>query len=176
MVTEIKKLMAEEVRAELDRSPNVLVVGLRPMDALQDLQLRSDLRGKGATLRVIHNRTSRHALDEERREMGRFFTGQTALALTEDPEVDLIQIAKTLVGAARKKQVAVRGGYVDGELLDQAGVEALARSPDKPTLRAMICGAINGPARGIAATLQGVAGGIARSLQARIEKQEETSQ
>ena len=175
MAKDMKKLMAEEVRAELERSPNLLVVGLRPMDAMQNLELRNDLRGKGASLRVIHNRTSRHALDEGRRDVGRFFTGQTALALSPDPEVDLISIAKALVDAARQKRVEVRGGYVDGELLDQAGVEALARSPDKPTLRAMICGAIQGPARGLASALQGVGGGIARCLQARIDKEDEGS-
>lgn len=72
--------------------------------------------------------------------------------------------------AARKKRIEVRGGYIDGEILDRAGVEALAGSPDKPTLRAMILGAVLGSGRGLAVAIQGVGGGIARCLQARIDE------
>jgi large subunit ribosomal protein L10 len=173
MPKELKRTMAGEVKADLDRSPNLLVIGLLPMDSATNLALRNTLRDQGAMLRVIHNRTSRHALDEGRKELGNLFTGQTALALAPDAEAEIIPVAKALVDAARRKKVEVRGGFVDGELLDRAGVEALARSPDKPTLRAMICGAILGPARGLAVTLQGVGGGIARCLQARIDKEQD---
>jgi large subunit ribosomal protein L10 len=165
----MKELMAAEVREEIERSPNLLVVGLRPMSASQDLELRNGLRQHGARLRVIHNRTSRHALDEERAALRGLFVGQTAIALAREPETDLIPVAKALVDAARKKTIEVRGGYVDGEVLDRAGVEALASSPDKPTLRAMILGAVLGSGRGLAAAIQGVGGGLARCLQARID-------
>ena len=76
--------------------------------------------------------------------------------------------------AARKKKIEIRGGFVEGEYLDQAGVETLAGSPDKLTLRAMMLGAISGSARGIAASVNGVAAGIARCLQARIDQNNET--
>lgn len=173
MSKELKRTMAEEVREALDASPNVLVVGLLPMDAEVNGALRNRLREQGANLRVIHNRASRFALDETRAPLGEYFVGQTALALTgtETEEPDFIPVAKLLLEAARAQNVELRGGYVDGELLDKAGVEALATSPDKPTLRAMLCGAILGPARGIAASLQAVGGGLARCLQARIDEQ-----
>jgi large subunit ribosomal protein L10 len=170
MPKELKHLMAAEVKDELDRSPNLLVIGLRPMDSETNHALRSRMREQNAHLRVIQNRTSRHALDEARKGLSPLFVGQTALALSDDPETDFISVAKTLVEAARKKSVELRGGYVDGEVLDKAGFEALASSPDKPTLRAMLCGAILGPARGIAVSMQAVGGGLARCLQARIDE------
>jgi large subunit ribosomal protein L10 len=171
MPNELKTLMAEEVKAALGDSPNVLVVSLQPMDAAKDVQLRTSLRELGASLRVIHNRTSRFALDENRSGLAEYFTGQTALTLVPGEEPDLVNIAKALVDAERKKSVSVRGGYIDGELLDRAGVALLARSPDKPTLRAMLLGATMGPARSIAVALQGVAGGLARCLQEKIDKE-----
>ena len=167
--------MAAEVKADFDRSPDLLVVGLREMDAEQNAELRNTLRSQGVRLRVIHNRTSRFALDEARTEVGQFFVGQTAVALG-TAETEFIPVAKSLVDAARRKNVEVRGGYVEGELLDRAGVEALARSPDKPTLRAMLLCAINGSARGFAVTLRGVAEGIARCLQARADLAEESKE
>ena len=170
MAKALKHMMAAEFRVELERSPNLLVVGLRAMGAEANSRLRERMREGGARLRVIHNRSSRFALDEARQELAPLFKGQTAIALAQDPETDFIALAKTLVEAARGKIVEVRGGYVDGEILDKSGFEALARSPDKPTLRAMICAAILGPGRGIAVAMQAVGGGLARCLQARIDE------
>ena len=169
MPKELKQLMAAEVRDELDRSPNLLVVGLRPMTSETNHALRCRMREQKAHLRMVQNRTSRYALDEARKELSPLFVGQTAIALADDPETDFISVAKALVEAARKKSEELRGGFVDGEVLDKAGFEALANSPDKPTLRAMLCGAILGPARGIAVSMQAVGGGIARCIQARID-------
>jgi large subunit ribosomal protein L10 len=168
----MKTMMAEEVRADLEESANLLVVGLLPMTAEADLDLRNKLRGLGARLRVIHNRTSRFALDDARKGLAEHFKGQTALTLVPGEEPDMVNVAKTVVAAAKEKRVEVRGGFVEGELLDKQGVELLSRSPDKHTLRGMLAGTILGSARGIAVCLQSVGGGIARCLQARIDKEE----
>ena len=169
MAKEMKRIMAEDVRSDLAGSADLLVIGLLQMDAVSNHELRRHLRDQGARLRVIHNRTSRFALDEARQQVADFFSGQTAIALSDGPDVEFAPVAKALVEAARKKMIEVRGGYIDGELLGKADIIALANAPDKPTLRAMLLGAINGSARGLAATLQGVGEGIARCLQARID-------
>ena len=174
MAKYMKTLMAEDIRTRIEESHNILVVGLLPMDASTNVELRANLRGLGANLRVIHNRTSRHALDERRKALADFFTGQTALTLVPGEEVDPVPVAKTLVEAARKHFLEIRGGFVDGEFLDKAGVEFLAQSPDKNTLRGMLAGVILGPARGIAASLQAVYGGLARCVQAHIDNSGET--
>jgi large subunit ribosomal protein L10 len=170
MVQELKQTMAEELRGQLEASPNVLVVGLGAMDAEENHALRDTLRAYGARLRVIHNRTSRFALDEARRDLAAHFAGPTALTLVDREDPDMVVIAKTLVDAERAKRVEVRGGFVDGEILDRAGVRFLAASPDKPTLRGMLAGVVVGSARGLAASLQGVGAGLARCLQARIDQ------
>lgn len=173
MPKELKRQMAAEVRGELESSENVLVIGLLPMDAETTYTLRSTVREQGGHLRVIHNRTSRYALDEPRKDLARYFKGPTAIAVGRTSDTEFIPLAKALLDASRKKRIELRGGWVDGELLDAAGFEALAKSPDKPTLRAMLCGAILGPGRGLAVAMNAVAGGLARCLQARIDKEEE---
>jgi large subunit ribosomal protein L10 len=170
MVQAIKETMAAELREQLDASPNILVVGLAAMDAGENHALRTTLRSYGAHLRVIQNRTSRFALDEARRDLAAFFVGPTALTLVAQEDPDMVVIAKTLVDAERAKRLEVRGGYVDGEVLDRAGVRFLAASPDKPTLRGMLAGVIVGSARGLAVALQGVGEGLARCLQERINQ------
>jgi large subunit ribosomal protein L10 len=170
MPKELKRMMADELRRDLEGAPNLLVIGMLPMDAAANVDLRNKLRAKGARLRVVHNRTSAHALDEARRPLGELFDRTTALTLVPGEEPDMGSIAKTLVEIAKKKQIEIRGGFVEGSLLDKDGVELLARSPDKKTLRAMMCGALLGPARGIAAALAAVQAGLARCLNARTEK------
>ena len=164
MSKDLKYMMADSVKGDLDRSENVLVLGLLPMDAETTVALRSALREQGARLRVIHNRSSRYALDDARKGLADLFRGQTAIAVANREEADFIGLAKTLVAAARKKHVEVRGGYVDGDLFDETGFEELAKCPDKPTLRAMLCGTILAPGRGLAVALSGVASGLARCL------------
>jgi len=176
MAKYMKQWMADELRRDLDESPNLLVVGLLPMDAEATVELRSSLRDQGARLRVIHNRTSRFALDEDRQGLAELFVGQTAITLVPGEEPDVITVAKTLVEASKNKWVELRGGFFEGEILDEAGVELLAKTPDKDTLRAMLCGLINGPARGVAVSMQAVAGGLARCLQARVDEAGETSE
>jgi len=170
MPNELKQMMAEELRRDLEGSPNVLVIGLQPMDAAGNFDLRNRLRAKGARLRVVHNRTSRHALDEAKRPLGDFFKGSTGLTLVPGAEPDMGAVAKALVEIAKQKRIEIRGGLVEGQILDKGGVELLAKSPDKKTLRAMMCGAILGPARGLAGALNAVSSGLARCLKARMEK------
>lgn len=166
----LKQQMATTVEEDLGRSPDVLVVGFLAMNAAANFALRRNLREQGVRLRVIHNRCSRHALDERRKGLAPLFTGQTAIAVAERDEVDFIPVAKTLLEAGAKQNIVVRGGFVDGELLNEAGVKALAASPDKPTLRAMLLGAIQAPGRGIAASMNAVLSGLARCVKERVEK------
>jgi large subunit ribosomal protein L10 len=167
----LKQMMADDLRANLEAVDDVLVVGLLPMDAGTNPELRHQLRELGGRLRVIHNRTAAHALGDERKDLARFFGGQTAVAFGGEA----IPVAKTLVEAAKKKSVEVRGGFVEGEVLDAEGVRILASSPDKPTLRGMLAGAILGTGRGIAVSLNALGEGIARCLQARVDQSEDSS-
>jgi large subunit ribosomal protein L10 len=163
----LKEMMAADLRGRIASAGDFLVVALKPLDSEKTANLRRTLRSQGALLRQIHNRTARYALGPGQEPLSRHFKGPTAVALGRG---EMVPVARAVLQAQREDALEVRGGWVDGEVLDAAGVSALSLSPDKPTLRAMICGAINGPARGIAASLQAVAGGIARCLQARVDK------
>jgi len=175
MAKYLKQMMAEELRGHLDESPNCLVVGLKPMDAETDVALRNKLRDHGARLRVIPNRVSRYAFDDARKGLADLFVGPTAIALVPQEDPDMVVVAKALFEAQKGKSLELRGGFVEGEILDKSGVEFLANSPDKQTLRGMLAGAIIGTARGLAVALNGVGEGLARCLQQRIDESNEVS-
>jgi len=162
---DVKLWMAAEVEGLLE-SGDVLVVGLKPMDAQQTHGLRARLREGGARLRMVHNRTSRFALGEKHRALADHFRGQTALALGGE----VIALAKVLVEAAQKNLVELRGGFVEGDIVDAADLLDLAAIPDKPTLLGMLLSAVLGSARGLAVSVNGVGAGLARCLQARVDQ------
>ncbi|MCZ6574628.1 MAG: 50S ribosomal protein L10 [Planctomycetota bacterium] len=165
MPRDVKLWMAAEVEGLLE-SGDVLVVGLKPMDAQQTHGLRARLREGGARLRMVHNRTSRFALGEKHRALADHFRGQTALALGGE----VIALAKVLVEAAQKNLVELRGGFVEGDIVDAADLLDLAAIPDKPTLLGMLLSAVLGSARGLAVSVNGAGAGLARCLQARVDQ------
>ncbi len=160
----IKDLMAAELREALDGVDNMYVVSLSGMTAEDNYAFRCELRQMGARFRVVHNRTARYALGEGREALADKFEGQTALALLPGEDPDLVNVAKAVMVAAKKKQFEVRGGYVDGEIIDQAGVTLLSNSPDKQTLRGMLASTILAPGRGLAVAISGLGTGLARCL------------
>jgi large subunit ribosomal protein L10 len=168
---ELKRLLSAQLQTALRGTEGVVLVNLGPMTVEKSSELRRFLRGKanGARLRIVHNRTARVAFREAGfpEKVATALEGPTAVAYGGDGATS---IAKTLVEWTRTdKAVVLKGAVAEGEFYDAKGVQALARLPDRKTLRAMLCGAILGPARGLAVALAATPGGVARATKARID-------
>jgi large subunit ribosomal protein L10 len=84
----------------------------------------------------------------------------------------VISAAKALASADLKKsgKLPIRAGLLEGGVLSTDDARALASVPDKNTLRASLVGLISAPARGLVTVLAANPAGVARLLQARIDK------
>ena len=72
-------------------------------------------------------------------------------------ESDPVAPAKILCKYAEKIETfKVKGGYCDGEILDAAGLEKLAKTPSKEELLAKMLGSLQSPLYGLAIALQAV--------------------
>jgi large subunit ribosomal protein L10 len=168
---ELKRLLSSQLLGALKGSDGAVFVNLGPMTVEKTSELRKFLRGKasGARLRVIHNRTARAAFREAGypEKTSTALKGPTAVVYGGDGPTS---IAKTLVEWIRTdKATTLKGAVSEGEYYDAKGVQALAKLPDRKTLRAMLCGAILGPGRGIAAAMAANYGGLARATKARVD-------
>ena len=76
--------------------------------------------------------------------------------------------------ANRNNKLTIVGGGLSGQVLDEAGVKALATLPSLDELRGRIIGLINAPATKLAVLLQTPAGQVARVLAAYSEKSGES--
>ena len=170
MAKVLKQLLAAQLLKAVHGADGAIFVNLGPMTVEQNMKLRGILKQKaGARLRVLHNRTAKVALKNAGfpDKVGTILKGPTAAIFGGEGAT---VIAKTVIEWMRTdKALVVKGGVADGEFFDAKGVQALARLPDKQTLRAMLAGAIAGPARGIAVILAAPGASLARVFQARID-------
>ncbi|AAK22483.1 50S ribosomal protein L10 [Caulobacter vibrioides] len=134
---------------------------------MTDLRLR--LRKEGAAIKVVKNTLALKALDGKLGDKGdKLFTGPVAIAYGPDA----VSAAKIAVQFAKENdKLKIVGGVLDQtNVLDEAGVRALATLPSLDELRGKLIGLIQAPATKIAGVLQAPAAQLARVFNAYATK------
>ncbi len=126
----------------------------------QSTELRTKMREAGASYQVAKNRLAKLALkDTDYAGIEEFLTGPTALGYSEDP----VAAAKAVVEFAKTTdKIEIVGGSMGANVLDEAGVKALASMPSLDELRGKIVGLVNAPATKIAQVVNAPAAKLAR--------------
>ena len=135
----------------------------------QSTDLRTKMRDAGATYKVAKNRLAKLALkDTDYAGLEPFLTGPTALAYSEDA----VAAAKAVVDFAKSNdKIEIVGGSMGAQVLDEAGIRALASMPSLDELRGKIVGLINAPATKIARVINEPASKLARVVGAYAAKE-----
>ena len=130
------------------------------LSVAQSTDLRAKMRDVGASYKVAKNRLARLALKETQYEgLEDYLSGPTALAYSVDP----VAAAKAAVDFAKTNdKLEIVGGSMGGQLLDEAGIKALASMPSLDELRGKLVGLINAPATKIAQVVNAPAAKLAR--------------
>ncbi len=116
--------------------------------------LRFNLRDKGAEYRVLKNTLTLLAIkDTDYEPLGEYMTGPVAAAFTTgDPMV----VAKELVAFSRQNpNLKIKGGYMEGRVLDTASVRGIAILPSREILLAKVMGAMKSPIYSLHSVLSG---------------------
>jgi large subunit ribosomal protein L10 len=126
----------------------------------QSTALRGKMRDAGASYKVAKNRLAALALKDTKYEgLEEYLTGPTALAYSTDP----VAAAKAAVEFAKTNdKLEIVGGSMGGQMLDEAGIKALASMPSLDELRAKLVGLVNAPATKIAQVVNAPAAKLAR--------------
>ena len=126
----------------------------------QSTELRNKMREAGASYKVAKNRLAKLALkDTDYVGIEEYLSGPTALAWSEDP----VAAAKAAVDFAKSNdKLEIVGGSMGTQVLDEAGIKALASMPSLDELRGTIVGLINAPATKIAQVVNAPANKLAR--------------
>jgi large subunit ribosomal protein L10 len=141
--TQEKVTAVEDLKSRLDGVKTVVLTEYRGLTVRQLSDLRKQLRGVSAQYKVVKNRLARLAIaSSPLGGLGTHLKGPTGFIISnEDP----VAVAKALHTFARTNQaLAIKAGFVEGQVLPPAELRALADLPSREALRAQVVGAIQG--------------------------------
>lgn len=161
-----KKIILEGLLERVNASPFVLVVDYTGMTVPHFSELRNRLGGAGAECHVAKNSYMKKALAEAGLpDLGDQLVGQTAFVTGEN---DVAAVAKVLKNFEKEfKKPGIKLGVLDGAVLSEEQVKAIADLPSREVLLATLLGVINAPASKLVRTLNEPAASLARVIQAK---------
>lgn len=172
----VNEMLYTELEQDFRQMGSCIVLQFDKLTVAQDESLRKELRAAGVQYKVVKNRLAVRALQAVASvDLTDALTGKCGMVVA--PEEKAIGAAKLVREAMRvhKKDPPVRvvGGVIEGEAIVGAQAEFIADMPDRTTVNTQIATAISGPARSLATVINAVAAGLARCIQAKLDKQSE---
>ena len=156
VILEQKQQAVADLAEKIKNSVSGVLVNYQGITVEDDTAMRKALREAGVKYMVVKNTLTGRACDQVGySEMKQYLNGMTAIAISEN---DAVAPAKVLKKYADKvESFKILAGYLDGAVIDDKTVIALADIPSKETLIAKFLGSIQSPVYGLARALQAVA-------------------
>ncbi len=158
-----KKAKVEELAQKLKEAKSVVLADYRGLTVEQDTRLRKALREANVEYKVMKNTIIDFASKSSALEgLEKYLNGPTAIAIsTTDP----VAPSKILSKYAKDfEKLEIKGGMVEGNIIDEKGVKELASTPSREELLAKFIGSLQSPLYGLAAALNAI-----------VEKQEQNA-
>ena len=153
MPTQAKAEAIEDLKTRMTGVTTVFLAEYRGLTVSQLSDLRKQLKAVSAEYKIVKNRLARLAIaSSDLAGLSTSLIGPTGMVLAKG---DPVSVAKTLQNFARTNQALVlKVGVVDGQMLEPAGLKALADLPSREALRAQIVGTLTGPLAQLVGLLQ----------------------
>ncbi len=133
-----------------------VIVNYQGITVEQDTAMRKALREAGVKYMVVKNTLTGRACEMVGYgELKGVLEGMTAIAISENDPVAAAKILKEY--DQKVESFKILAGYVDGQILDVAGVMELADIPSRETMIAKIMGSIQSPLYKFAYAIKAVA-------------------
>ena len=155
LVLEQKKATVAALTEQFKNSCVGVVVDYKGISVADDTTLRKELREAGVKYSVVKNSLLTFAAKDAGLEgLEEVFTGTTAIATSEE---DYAAGARILGKYAESHEnFKIKGGFMDGKVVDLATVEALSKLPSREVLLATVLGAFNAPIAAFARAIQAI--------------------
>lgn len=160
-----KKALVTDLHGQFKDTGVIVVAHNTGMVAAQSADFRKRVREAGGKVKVAKNKLVKLALqDSGAGDFSDLLKGPVILAYSKDP----IAAARAAVKYAKENEkLVILGGTMGKNVLDAAGVKALAELPSLDELRAKLIGLLNAPATKIARTVKEPGAQLARVVQAK---------
>lgn len=155
-IREEKVTLVNEIAEKLQNSKSTIITDYRGLTVAEVTELRAKLREAGVEFKVLKNTMTRRAADQVNlSEVNEFLTGPSAIAFSYD---DVVAPAKILNDFAKAhKALELKAGIVEGKIIGQAEVTALAELPNREGLLSMLLSVLQAPMRNLAYAVSQIA-------------------
>lgn len=154
-VLEAKKQTVVEVAEKFKNSSSAVVVEYRGLTVAEVTELRRALRAEGVEMKVYKNSITARAAEEAGfGELKDQLTGPNAVAFSSDAVAPSRVLAKF---AKKHEKLVLKGGVVEGKVVDVQTVKSLSSLPNKEGMLSMLLSCLQSPVRGFACAVKAVA-------------------
>mgnify|MGYP001167113431 CR=1 FL=1 len=156
VIREEKVQAINEIATKLRESQTTVVADYRGLTVAQVTELRKQLREAGVEFQVLKNSLTRLATAKESlSDLDQYLTGPNALAFSKE---DVIAPAKIIAEFAKKNEaLEIKGGVIEGKVVDAEQIKALASLPSREGLLSMLLSVLQAPMRNMALAVKAVA-------------------
>ena len=160
-----KAAVIDEVAAQISEADAIFAVDYRGISVPQAAELRTKLRDADASFRIVKNTLTERAADKAGADgLKELLEGPTAMTFVRG---DAAAAAKALSDFRRTTGgtlLEFKGGWMNGAPLAPPEIEAIAKLPSREVLYGRLVGMVASPLTGLATSLNGLIGGLARQL------------
>ncbi|RIV24520.1 50S ribosomal protein L10 [Alicyclobacillaceae bacterium I2511] len=151
-----KERLVQEIAGNLSTAKTIIITDYRGLSVADVTVLRKQLREAGVDYKVLKNTmTRRAAAQAEIAGLEDLLTGPNALAFGFE---DVVAPAKVLYNFARThKALELKGGVVEGRVVNATAIESLASLPSREGLLSMLLSVLQAPMRNFAYAIKQVA-------------------
>lgn len=151
-----KKQTVQEITDKFRESDAAVLVDYRGLNVHEVTELRRELREADIDYKVYKNTLTRRAVkDVELEQLNDTLTGPTAVAFSKD---DVVSPAKILYKFAKDHEaLEIKGGVIEGEVVEIEQLEELSKLPDYNGLVSMLLSVLQAPIRNLAYATKAVA-------------------
>ncbi|HHU61140.1 MAG: 50S ribosomal protein L10 [Bacillota bacterium] len=168
-----KEAMVKEIEERLSKATTAVLADYRGLDAGAITALRKELREAGIEFKVLKNTLAILAAENmEMQDLIPYLSGPTAFAFGYDDPVAPAKIINEF--AKKNKALEIKGGILEGNVVDLQEVKNLADLPSREVLLSMVVRGMQAPMAGMVNVLQGNVRNLVYALEA-VRKQKEAS-
>jgi large subunit ribosomal protein L10 len=166
-----KKEIVTQLHEDFKKSKIVIVTDYKGLDVAAVTKLRSQLTKENIDYRVVKNTLLRRASENTNVSvLNSMFKGPSAIAISYDDPVSPAKILSKF--AEENNKLEIKGGAMEGKVLDVTGIKALSSLPSREVLLSQVLSAMNAVPTGIVQVLTAVPRNMMNVLNAIKEKKE----
>ena len=156
---EKKQSLVNALREDLANAPLIALVNYEKITVDQINTVRRSFEEKGIRYFVAKNSLINLAVKGTEREgLGQYLTGMTGVVLSSEDAIETAKVLRETVKEFKGETFTLKGGYFDGDVLDEKQIDKVADLPSKEELLTtllrtlqegprQVLGVIQGPAR-----------------------------